>query len=83
MLSHVSRVGFFATPRTVARQALLFVEFCSQECWSGLPCPPPGDLSNPGTETVFLTPPTLAGSIFTTSTNWEARFLLYYTADQP
>ena len=22
-----------------------------QECWSGLPCPPPGDLPDPGTET--------------------------------
>ena len=24
--------------------------FSSQECWSGLPCPPPGDLPNPGIE---------------------------------
>ena len=24
--------------------------FSKQECWSGLPCPPPGDLLNPGTE---------------------------------
>ena len=24
--------------------------FSRQECWSGLPCPPPGDLSNPGIE---------------------------------
>ena len=23
--------------------------FCRQEYWSGLPCPPPGDLLNPGT----------------------------------
>ena len=23
---------------------------CRQEPWSGLPCPPPGDLPNPGTE---------------------------------
>ena len=22
--------------------------FSRQECWSGLPCPPPGDLPNPG-----------------------------------
>ena len=21
-----------------------------EECWSGLPCPPPGDLADPGTE---------------------------------
>ena len=25
-------------------------EFSRQECWSGLPCPPPGDLPNPGIE---------------------------------
>ena len=25
-------------------------EFSRQECWSGLPCPPPGDLCNPGIE---------------------------------
>ena len=25
--------------------------FPRQECWRGLPCPPPGDLPNPGTET--------------------------------
>ena len=24
--------------------------FSRQECWSGLPCPPPGDLPNPGVE---------------------------------
>ena len=27
--------------------------------WSGLPCPPPGDLSDPGTETVSLASPAL------------------------
>ena len=37
-----------ATPRTVARQAPL--GFSRQECWSGLPFPTPGDLSNPGIE---------------------------------
>ena len=24
--------------------------FCRQEYWSGLPCPPPGDLPDPGIE---------------------------------
>ena len=32
------------------RQAPLFTGFFRQEYWSGLPCPPPGDLSNPGIE---------------------------------
>ena len=26
------------------------MEFSRQEYWSGLPCPPPGDLPNPGIE---------------------------------
>ena len=39
-----------ATPRTVARQAPLSVEFSRQEYWSGLPFPSPGDLSDPGPE---------------------------------
>ena len=32
------------TPWTVADQAPLSMGFCRQEYWSGLPCPPPGDL---------------------------------------
>ena len=36
------------TPWTVARQAALSMGFSRQEYWSGLPCPPPGDLPNPG-----------------------------------
>ena len=38
------------TPWTVARQAPLSMGFSRQECWSGLPCPPPGDLPDPGIE---------------------------------
>ena len=36
------------TPRTVAHQAPLSIGFPRQECWSGLPCPLPGDLPDPG-----------------------------------
>ena len=39
-----------ATPCSVAPQAPLSVGFPRQEYWSGLPCPPPGDLPNPGVE---------------------------------
>ena len=35
---------------TVAGQAPLSMEFSRQEYWSGLPCPSPGDLPNPGIE---------------------------------
>ena len=48
-----SRVQLFATPRTVACQALLFMAFSRQEYWSGLPFPSPGDLPKPGTEPGF------------------------------
>ena len=48
MLSHFSRVQLLATPWTIASQASLSMGFSRQEYWSGLPCPPPGDLSNPG-----------------------------------
>ena len=40
--------------------------FSRQEYCNGLPCPPPGDLPNPGTEPMSLTSPVLAGGFFTT-----------------
>ena len=43
VLSH-SVLSNFATPWTVAFQAPLSMGFFRQECWSGLPFPPPGDL---------------------------------------
>ena len=46
--------------------------FSRQEYWSGLPCPPPGDLPNPGTEPTSLMSSALAGRFFTTSAAWEA-----------
>ena len=53
----VSRFGpvpLFATLWTVARQAPLSMGFSRQEYWSGLPCPAPGDLPDPGIELVSL-----------------------------
>ena len=35
---------------TVARQTPLSLRFSRQECWSGLPCPLPGVLPDPGIE---------------------------------
>ena len=46
----LSRVRLFVTPWTAACQAPLSMGFSKQEYWSGLPCPPPGDLPNPGIE---------------------------------
>ena len=39
-----------STPSTVARQAPLSMGFSRQKYWSGLPCPSPGDLPDPGIE---------------------------------
>ena len=41
--------------------------FPCQECWSGLPVPPVGDLLNPGIEPTSLVYPALAGRSFITS----------------
>ena len=46
----LSPVCLFATPWTVAYQALLSMGFSRQESWSGLPFPSPGDLPDPGIE---------------------------------
>ena len=48
-----------------------------QEYWSGLVCPPPGDLLNPGIKATSLMCPALAGRFFTTSTTWEPTPLAY------
>ena len=40
-------------PTTVARQAPLSLGFSRQEHWSGLPCPPPGDLPQPGPNVLY------------------------------
>ena len=54
MLSHFSRVWLFVTLWTVAHQVPLSMGFSRQEYWSGLPCSPPGDLSNTGIESTSL-----------------------------
>ena len=72
MLSRFSRVALFETPSTIALQAPLSMGFSRQEHWSGLPCPPPGDLSDPGIEPASLMSPALAGRFFTTVATREA-----------
>ena len=58
-----------ATSWTVACQAPLSMEFSRQEYWSGLPFPPPGDLPDPGIETVSLESLALAGRFLTKNAN--------------
>ena len=72
LISPFSHVHLFVTPWTVALQAPLSIGFSRQEYWSGWPCPPLGDLPDPGIKPASLMPPALAGRFFTTSTTWEA-----------
>ena len=54
---------------TVAHQAPPSMGFSRQEYWSGLPCPPPGDLADPETG---ATSPSLAGRSFIIEPPWKA-----------
>ena len=47
------------------------MEFSRQEYWSRLPCPPPGDLPDPGIKPKSFALPALAGGFFTTRTTWR------------
>ena len=58
-------------PWTVACQASLSMGFSRQEYWSELPCPPPGDIPEPGIEPASLMSPALAGKFFIISASWE------------
>ena len=46
----LSRVQLFVTPWTVTYQAPQSMEFSTQEYWSRLPFPSPGNLPDPGIE---------------------------------
>ena len=46
-LSCFGHVRLFATLWTAASQASLSMGFSRQGYWTGLPCPPPGDLPDP------------------------------------
>ena len=68
---HFSHVQLSETLSTVACQASLSMKLSRQEYWSGLPCPPPGDLPNPGMVPMSLMSPASGGGLFTTSATWE------------
>ena len=56
----------------------LSMVFSRQEYWSGLPCPPAGDLPDPGIDLgQSLLAPALAGGFFTTTATWEANTCMY------
>ena len=58
----------FMTLWTVARQAPLCMGFSRREYWSGVLCPAPGHLPDPGVELASPMSPALASRFFTTST---------------
>ena len=60
-------VQLCVTPWTIACQAPLFMELSRQEYWSGLPFPTPGDLPNPGIESMSLASSALTGRFLTTA----------------
>ena len=75
VLNHFSCVRLFATLWTVAHQVPLSMGFSRQEYSSGLPCPPPRDLPDPGIKPVSLRSTALTGRFFTTMSIWEAQIL--------
>ena len=83
MPSCFSRVWLFATLWIVARHAPLSIGFSGQECWSGLPCPPPVYLPHPGIKpssqmgSLPLAPPGKPISIRVSSPSWA--FFLHCT----
>ena len=54
VLTCFSQVQLSVTLWTGGHKALLAKGFSKQQYWSGLPCPPRGDLPNPGIEPVVL-----------------------------
>ena len=65
------------TPWTIARQTPPSMGCSRQEWWSGLLCPSPGDLPNPGINPMSPRSPALAGGFFTTTATWESPKLPY------
>ena len=65
--SHFSYVQLFETLWTIAHQAPLSMGFSRQEYWSGLTCPPPGDLPDAGIKPESLKSLALSGRSFTAS----------------
>ena len=57
VLRRFIHVRLFDTLWTVAHQAPMSMKFSRQEYWSGLPCPPPGDLPESGIRSMSLTYP--------------------------
>ena len=69
MLSHLSHVRLLVTPWTTAHQGPLSMEILRQEYWAWVVMTLPGDLPDPGIESLMSL--ALAGGYFTTSPTWD------------
>ena len=81
----VSSAQLFASPSPVAHQSSLPRRFTRKEYWSGLPCPPPGDLLNPGIKPVSLAwqtdslPMSNQGNVFVNILKQLINLILYHS----
>ena len=65
MLSHFSHAQLFAILWTIAPTSFSVTGFSRWKYWSGLPCPSPGNLPDPGIKLTSPDSPALAGRFFT------------------
>ena len=72
VLSHFSH-PILCNPMHCSPPGFSALGFSRQKCWNGLPCPPPGNLPDPGIKPMSLMSPALTGRFFTTSASWEAQ----------
>jgi len=68
----LSCVWLFATPWTGARRSPLSLGLSQQEYWSGLPFPPPGDLSHPGIGPYISCSSCIGRTVLYLHATWEA-----------
>ena len=61
----------------IASQTPLSMEFSRKESWSQFPCPPPGDLPNPGIKPVSLVSPAFLSGFFTTEPPGKTSGILF------
>ena len=71
LLSHFSHAQLFVDAMDHSPTGSSVLGFSRQEHWSGWPCPPPGDLPDPGTELESLTSPALTGRFLPTGATGE------------
>ena len=70
--------GHYEKPWTVASQAPLSMGLPWQEYWSGLPFPPPGDLPDPGIESVSPASPAFQADSLLLNHQGLGHFYFYF-----